>query len=410
MKHPLEATCLKTDNVMNRLYQFLGSILIISGFVLNEWTIRFIFQGQVKIAETEKQIFLAIVEIFLVFLGLLVLRYKKNVLQNLMLIIGSILFSFWILEIGLNFIPSNLETEIPKWIPYKQKMLHKHINQSHRDKAKLNYYGFNDKEHSPGKPPGVYRIAVLGDSFIWGVGVEDRVIWTHKLENILNQKGIRSEILNWGKPGWSTLDEYRFLKSDGIRYDFDLLLVGFVVNDPVMDESNIKRFIYDGGIIDKFFVQPLSRYLFPNAISVFVDLLNGFFDSFFGYGYANWLNKIYTDENLKQYQSLLKEMSEYCNAHHIRMLFVMTPENHNPMLQLRFEQVIPLLKNANIEYFNLYPAVYAELHHLPNRKLWGNPADGHPGDMVTDVYAQNIYQYLNAHGYLNAPNTSPVNQ
>jgi hypothetical protein len=68
------------------------------------------------------------------------------------------------------------------------------------------------------------------------------------------------------------------------------------------------------------------------------------------------------------------------------------------------------LKNANIDYVNLYPTVYKELHHLPNRKLWGNPADGHPGDMVTDVYAQNIYQYLNTHGYLNAPNASPVNQ
>ena len=396
---------------MNRLYQILGFSLIIFGIALNEWTIKFISQGQVKFAETEKQIFLVIVEIFLVVLGFLVLRYKKTALQNLLLIICSILFSFWILEIGLNHVPSNLETEAPGWIPYEQKMLNSRINQSHQDKAKLNSYGFNDTEHSPRKPPGCTRIAVLGDSFVWGVGVEDQAIWTHKLESMLNQNGVRAEILNWGKPGWSTLDEFRFLQSDGVHYDFDLLLVSFVVNDPDMDGHRLKIFIYDGGIIDRFLVQPISRYLFPNAISFFVDLVNNFFSKYFDYGYTNWLNKVYTEDNLIKYQSLLKNMSEYCNAHHIRMLFVMTPENHHPMLKQRFEQIIPLLKNANIDYVNLYPVVYKEFHHLPNRKLWANPADGHPGEMVTEVFAQSTYQYLNAHGYLNASsNASPVTQ
>ena len=395
---------------MNRLYQIIGISLIISGVVINKWTIKFISQGQVKFAEIEKQIFLGILDVFLVFLGFIIFRYKKIVLQNLFLVISSIFFSFWVLEIGLKYVPSNLDAESPKWIPYKQKMINNRINQRHHDKAKLNSYGFNDKNHSPSKPPGFTRIAVLGDSFIWGVGVEDQVIWTHKLEYILNQNGVRSEILNWGKPGWSTLDEYHFLKSDGFDYDFDLLLVGFVVNDPVMDGSNIKRFIYDGGIIDRLFVQPISRYLFPNAISFFVDLVNNLSNSFFDYGYTNWLNKVYTEDNLVQYQLLLKDMSESCNARHIRMLFVMTPENHHPMLQQRFEQIIPLLKKADIDYVNLYPDVYETLHHLPNRKLWGNPADGHPGDKVTDVYAQSIYQYLIAKGYLNTPKISQINQ
>ncbi len=391
---------------MNRLYQILGIALIVSGVVLNEWTIKFIFQGQAKFAEVEKQFFLALIDIFLVVLGFLIFKYKKSVLQNLLLIMCSVFFSFWILEIGLKFVPSNLETEAPLWIPYKQKMLNKQINQIHQNKAKLNSYGFNDNEHSLHKPPGFTRIAVLGDSFIWGVGVDDNVIWTHKLENMLNQNGVRVEILNWGKPGWSTLDEFRFLKSDGIHYDFDLLIVDFVVNDPVMDDSNIKLFIYNGGIIDRLLVQPISRYLFPNAVSFSVDLVNNFFDTFFDFGYPKWLKKCYTEDNLKQYQALLKEMSDYCSAHHIRILFVMTPENHQPFLQRYFEQIIPLLKNADIDYLNLYPDVYKELHQFPNRKLWANPADGHPGNLVTDVYAKSTYNYLISHGYLNAPNTS----
>jgi len=49
------------------------------------------------------------------------------------------------------------------------------------------------------------------------------------------------------------------------------------------------------------------------------------------------------------------------------MLFVMTPENHHSRLQHRFDKIIPLLKNADIDYMNLYPAAYEELHQNPNR-------------------------------------------
>lgn len=390
----------RTGDSMNRLCKILGISLMVAGVVLNEWVIQFLSQGQAKFGEIEKRVFLVTVEIFLVLLGLLIFRYKKVALQNLLLVFCSILFTFGILEIGLRYVPSNLEHEAPLWIPYEQKMMNAKINEAHNTRSKLNRYGFNDQEYALRNAPGLTRIAVLGDSFIWGVGVEDQVIWTNKLARLLNQNGVKSEILNWGKPGWSTLDEYRFLKSDGTRYDFDLLLVGFVVNDPVMDDSNIKRFIYTGGIIDRLLVQPVSRYLFPNAISLTVDLINGFFDSFFDYGYLKWLNKVYTVENLKQYQALLKEMSEYCHARHIRMLFVMTPENHHSWLQQRFEKIIPLLKNAKIDYLNLYPAVHEELHHIPNRKLWANPGDGHPGDRVTDVYARHTYRYLMDQGYI----------
>jgi hypothetical protein len=203
---------------MDRLYRILGLSLILSGVVLNQWTIKFIFQGQVKFAETEKQVFLAIVEICLVCLGVLIFRYKKVVLQNILLILCSVFFTFGILEIGLKFVHSNLEYEAPLWIPYEQKMINSRINEKHQIRSGLNRYGFNDQEHSPGKALGVTRIAVLGDSFVWGVGVEDQVIWTNKLARLLNGNGVKTEILNWGKPGWSTLDEYRFLKSEGINF------------------------------------------------------------------------------------------------------------------------------------------------------------------------------------------------
>ena len=386
---------LKTGGPLNRFCGMLGVSLMIAGVVLNEWVIRVLSRGEAHFAEIEKRIFLLLVELALVVLGFLIYRYRKVALQNLLLLIGSIFFTFGILEIALRLLPANLEAEAPVWIPYEQKMINARINQGHQARARLNRHGFNDREHAFGNPPGVKRIAVLGDSFVWGVGVEEQVIWTHKLERLLNQKGMPTEILHWGKPGWSTLDQFRFLKADGIRYAFDLLLVGWVTNDPMMDESlNIKRFIYDGGIIDRIIVQPVSRYLFPNAISLCVDLTNAFFDTFFGYGYANWMEKVYSEDNLNRYQALLKEMARYCQARGIELLFVMTPENHHPAIKSRFDRIAVLLRNAGIPYLDLYPVIHAQLHHIPGRKLWANPADGHPGDAITDLLSRSVYQHL----------------
>jgi hypothetical protein len=36
-----------------------------------------------------------------------------------------------------------------------------------------------------------------------------------------------------------------------------------------------------------------------------------------------------------------------------------------------------------------------ELGKYQNRALWANPADGHPGNLVTEVYAKHVFSYLN---------------
>jgi hypothetical protein len=390
---------------MERLYKFLGLALIGSGIIFNEWMIRFLSSGQVRFAEPEKRYLLIALEAILILLGFFIYLYKKNALQNMLLLLCSVLFALGMLEVGLRFVPTTLESEAPLWIPYEHKRVNARIQEKHLQQSKGNRHGFNDREHAFRAAPGVTRIAVLGDSFVWGDGVESSVIWTNKLARLLTEKGIAAEVLNWGKSGWSTLHEFRFLKTEGIHYDFDLLLVGFVVNDPVMNESQAKRFIYPGGVVDRLIVEPLSRHLFPNAVSFTVDLINAFCDSYLGYGYVHWLNKVYSEENLLKYQALLKTFSEYCRSRHIRMIFVMTPENHSTMLQERFERIIPLLKRADIDYVNLYPDVYRELHHLPNRSLWANPADGHPGDQVTDIYARCVYEHLLKRGYLKSTGT-----
>lgn len=70
-----------------------------------------------------------------------------------------------------------------------------------------NSYGLRDKEYAANRPPGVWRIAVLGPSNVMGWGIADGATFEALLEDRLNREPIgtgfgRFELLNFGVPGY----------------------------------------------------------------------------------------------------------------------------------------------------------------------------------------------------------------
>ena len=75
----------------------------------------------------------------------------------------------------------------------------------------------------------------------------------------------------------------------------------------------------------------------------------------------------------------------------------MTPENYSDYVGQKFNLLEARLKELQACYLNLFPIVKNKLSKIPFRQLWANPADGHPGDKLTDIYAEYIYKYLLEH-------------
>ena len=86
------------------------------------------------------------------------------------------------------------------------------------------------------KPPGTFRIVVLGDSITAGhpLRVGGTACFAEHLEQRLNARGgsPRVEVLNFGTDGYGTAQEARLLETSASRFDPDVVLIAYCLNDP----------------------------------------------------------------------------------------------------------------------------------------------------------------------------------
>jgi hypothetical protein len=100
-----------------------------------------------------------------------------------------------------------------------------------------NALGFRDFSHAE-KALGVTRVAVLGDSFVFGSGVKQGEPVTRRLAALL---GPSFEVINLGVPGYGTDQALLTLRRWGRRLSPDVVLLGFFWND-VMENASAEMF------------------------------------------------------------------------------------------------------------------------------------------------------------------------
>jgi lysophospholipase L1-like esterase len=98
----------------------------------------------------------------------------------------------------------------------------------------INSAGFRDREFPEQKPSGTFRIVALGDSVTFGQPEKPDESWPRALERLLEERpsGPRCEVLNLGVTGYDVLQVAERLRTLGLRYQPDLVLYGYVLNDP----------------------------------------------------------------------------------------------------------------------------------------------------------------------------------
>jgi len=98
---------------------------------------------------------------------------------------------------------------------------------------RTNSAGFRGREYARPKPPGVFRIVVVGDSVTMGAGVAEEEAYPARLEQMLNAPGgtVTYEVLNLGVSGLNARAVVDRLEQVGLPYDPDLVVYGYTLND-----------------------------------------------------------------------------------------------------------------------------------------------------------------------------------
>jgi hypothetical protein len=104
--------------------------------------------------------------------------------------------------------------------------------------VKINDAGWRDRQHTVAKPAGVYRVAVLGDSYSEAMHVSMEDTYWHLLEKKLTQCLAKPvEVMSFAVAGYGTAQQYLTLKDVALPYQPDLVLLQFTNGNDVRNNS-----------------------------------------------------------------------------------------------------------------------------------------------------------------------------
>jgi hypothetical protein len=167
------------------------------------------------------------------------LRFRPWV-GNAALFVGATVFTLLLLEFALRLMGQRMVfpqmfAEDPHTVYRLKPNVRAHtIHAGYLDyQYTVNSQGFRSRADIGLKSPHSKRILFVGDSFTFGVGVNDSATYPARVEARLRRWcGAPVESINAGVGGFGTSHELSFLQHYGWRLDPDVVVLGFLTSDP----------------------------------------------------------------------------------------------------------------------------------------------------------------------------------
>lgn len=253
-----------------------------------------------------------------------------------------------------------------------------------------NKFGDRDEEYLTQiqKPNSVYRIVVIGDSVTLGWGIDAKDTFAKKLEQKLNDYISRDshivsrvEVINMGIGNYNTTQEVHHFIRDGLNYQPDMILVGYILNDaepvPKIRSNFISR----------------RSYLYVLGYSSIDHILR-----LIGVkpGYQQYYSGLYSNNNdgWKHIEESLELLIESADRIGSKVVIASIPELRSVGSSYIFSFVDQKLKDfgskKNVEVISLYPIFSNFDSDRKKEKLWVSPKDSHPSSLAHDIIANEL--------------------
>lgn len=164
----------------------------------------------------------------------------KGLFQNILLLLVTLLIIFILFEIILRiFFPQSLSiaTFSPEFgIDSKPNVnimfYNKQLTREFKHRIRTNSDGLREDIDYELDRGDNFRILAVGDSFVFGYGVESNETFVKLLERKLKEENEKVQVINLGVPGSGPSHYYKRLEHKGLKYNPDLVILGlFVGND-----------------------------------------------------------------------------------------------------------------------------------------------------------------------------------
>ena len=275
----------------------------------------------------------------------------------------------------------------------------------------FNRFGLRDRERSMEPSQGTVRILALGDSVTFGLGVAEEDAYPRMTETLLNSRTDGRppvEVLNFGIPGYNTVQELAQLRELGLAFHPQLVVVGFLYNDVEPTEGGHTA----GGAHEAPDALPLARRVRSgiNAGVVFLKQRSLFFAWLSprlgvvlrplgakGLGQVGEIKDQYADSsfNWRRVQTALLDMKKLCDERRIQLVVMVIPamakftESGYPIKEYH-AAVSGFCSAHSIPCLDLLPAFWG----LDGTQFWISPTDGHPDARGHRIVAEALSEFL----------------
>ena len=267
----------------------------------------------------------------------------------------------------------------------------------------LNSLGFDEREFPLAKPPGIYRIAILGDSLSVSVGRAERfgAVIADRL-NARASRPVTYEAVNFGRTGADTIHETDTLRRFVWRANPDFVLLQWYVND-VENGSQAERPDHyalipgktgPGRWLRRVTDRTLLRWMLQREFSVVQERL-GFVET-----YPEYIHRLYGDPAKRHWEAAAQELQAFigeCQAHRVPLAIALFPHLSSGLVTGAYEfaevhdQVLELCRRNSVPCVDLRSTFAPYRDYL---RLWLHRFDAHPNAVAHRLAAEQLVEIL----------------
>jgi len=258
----------------------------------------------------------------------------------------------------------------------------------------------DDHDYTLEKVPGVRRVLMLGDSFVFGYGLPLEQTMARQVMSLLDPSSW--EVMSFGVPAYNTVHEVNFLEERGLKYHPDDVLLMYHPNDasigvvtPLGDEVVSEAIIlaYYEGTASEHDRERVVEYLrsqgWPLAPAWNASDLKS--------RDRNYLIHHFLPLYWAEVEKALDKLQQLARQHRFRVHVAVIPEldrpwEGHPFVGL-YEHVRGEMARRGFDVIDLYRV----FRHYPNSDLmlWGH--DGHTSAFANRILAHVLAEHLKGH-------------